>query len=59
MAIPEAKIVALINVVVIFASNPNALAITRGTTTIPPKAANICCKPNNIFLTKVGLSSTP
>ena len=42
VANPEANIVALIKVVVVFASNPRAPAITNGTTIIPPNAANIC-----------------
>ena len=42
VANPEANIVAPINAVVVFTSNPRALAITNGTTIIPPNAANIC-----------------
>lgn len=42
VAIPAASIDALITAVDIIGSNPNELDITRGTTIIPPKAANIC-----------------
>ena len=42
VAIPAASIVALISAVDVFASKPNELLITSGTTIIPPNAANIC-----------------
>ena len=44
--------------VVILLSNPNAPEMTNGTTTIPEKAAKICCNPNNIFFPRGGLSPT-
>ncbi len=42
VASPEPSIEALIKAVVTLLSKPREVAITKGTTIIPPKAANIC-----------------